>query len=120
MSLRRRSVRDRAVSREPFLLGDLSIDYGQRRVTVAGQEVTLTDTEYRLLYEFSVNVGQVLSWQHLMNRVWAARETGDSRVVRAYVRRLRHKLGETAANPRYIFNERRMGYRMGHAEERGP
>ena len=119
VSLRRRAARGRAVSREPFLLGDLAIDYGQQRVTVAGREVVLTETEYRLLYELSVNGGQVLSWQHLMNRVWAARETGDSQVVRAYVRRLRHKLGDTAANPRYIFNERRMGYRMGHAEERG-
>ena len=52
-----------------------------------------------------------------MRRVWSAQEAGDARVVRAYVLRLRKKLGETAADPRYIFNEPRVGYRMGPPKE---
>ena len=52
-----------------------------------------------------------------MSRVWSAREPDDSGVVRAYVKRLRQKLGETADNPRYIFNEPRVGYRLGEPEE---
>ena len=118
-SLRRRTGPERAAPREPFLLGDLAIDYGQRRVTVGGRPVTLTETEYRLLYELSINAGRVLTRDQIMDRVWAARATTDTRVVRAYVKRLREKLGETAANPTYIFNEPRVGYRMGQAVETG-
>ena len=116
-ALRRREAPDRGASRESFRLGDLAIDYAQRRVTVGGQAVALTGTEYRLLYELSVNAGQVLSREHLMSRVWSARESADSRIVRAYVKRLRETLGETAANPRYIFNEPRVGYRLGPEPE---
>jgi two-component system KDP operon response regulator KdpE len=119
-SLRRRTGPERAAPREPFLLGDLAIDYGQRRVTVGGRPVTLTETEYRLLYELSINAGRVLTRDQLMDRVWAARATTDTRVVRAYVKRLREKLGETAANPTYIFNEPRVGYRLGETEDAAP
>ena len=118
-ALRRRDAPEREGFREAFQLEDLAIDYAQRRVTVGGRAVALTETEYRLLYELSVNAGQVLSREHLMNRVWSTRESADSRLVRAYVKRLREKLGETAANPRYIFNEPRVGYRMGQAVETG-
>ena len=112
-ALRRRDAPEREGFREAFQLEDLAIDYAQRRVTVGGRAVAVTETEYRLLYELSVNAGQVLSRAHLMNRVWSTRESADSRLVRAYVKRLREKLAETAANPRYIFNEPRVGYRMG-------
>ena len=54
---------------------------------------------------------RTLSRERLMSRVWSTRETDDSTMVRGYVRRLRLKLGETADNPRYIFNEPRVGYR---------
>ena len=116
-ALRRREAPERRAAPESFRLGDLAIDYAQRRVTVGGQAVALTETEYRLLYELSVNAGQVLSREHLMSRVWSARESADSRIVRAYVKRLRERLGETAAEPRYIFNEPRVGYRLGEAKE---
>ena len=79
--------------------------------------VTLTDTEYRLLCELAVNAGQTLSRERLMSRVWSTREPKDYSVVRAYVKRLRQKLGETADNPKYIFNEPRVGYRLGEADE---
>ena len=113
---RRRQEAERGAPREPFRLGDLVIDYSQRRVTLAGRPLALTETEYRLLYELSVNPGRVLSRDYLMSRVWAAREDGHPQVVRAYVRRLRRKLGESAGNPRYIFSEPRVGYRLGELE----
>ena len=121
-ALRRQSAELKA-PRDPFRLGDLVIDYSQRRVTVGGRTVALTETEYRLLYELSLNPGRVLSRDYLMSRVWAAREDGDPQVVRAYVRRLRRKLGESADNPKYIFSEPRAGYWLGEqemmAEEQG-
>ena len=116
-ALRRHEAPEREAYGEPFHLADLAIDYAQRRVTLGDRPVTLTDTEYRLLCELAVNAGQTMSRERLMSRVWSAREPDDSGVVRAYVKRLRQKLGETAENPRYIFNEPRVGYRLGEAKE---
>ncbi len=116
-ALRRRETQERELYRESFQLGELAIDYARRRVTLSGRDVALTDTEYRLLCELAVNGGRVLSREHLMSRVWSARAPDESGVVRAYVKRLRQKLGETADNPSYIFNEPRVGYRLGPAGE---
>ena len=97
---------------EPFVLGDLALDYAGRAVSVAGRPVRLTPTEYDLLFELSVNAGRVLSFDHLLERVWGLEHTGDRRTVRTYVKRLRRKLGEDGDDPRYIFAEPRVGYRM--------
>ena len=110
-SLLRRVAENRA--QEPYQLGDLTIDYGERRVTLAGQPVSLTETEYRLLAELSVHAGRVVTRNQLLQRVWPNRTSPDPRVVRAYVMRLREKLGDDANNPRYIVSEPRVGYRMG-------
>ena len=111
-SLRRRAASVQAAGREPYVLGDLAIDYGERRVTVASRPVQLTETEYKLLFELSINAGRVLTHDRLLRRVWALRDSGDLQVVRAYVKRLRRKLGDDANSPAYIFTEPRVGYRM--------
>ena len=116
-ALRRHDATEPASHERVFELGELTVDYAKRRVTVDGRAVALTETEYRLLCELAVHVGTSLSHEHLMRRVWSSRGHGDSSVVRGYVRRLRQKLGETAANPRYIFNEPRVGYRLGEPED---
>ena len=52
-----------------------------------------------------------------MSRVWSTRESRDFKIVRAYVKRLREKLGESAASPGYVFNEPRASYRLGPEAE---
>ena len=95
-----------------MVLGDLAIDYDRRRVTVAGRAVELTATEYELLRVLSHGAGRALTHETLLRRVWAGRGNGDPKIVRAYVKRLRSKLGDDAADPAWIFNERGVGYRM--------
>ncbi len=97
---------------ENYLLEDLVINYAERRVIVAGQPVVLSATEYALLYELSTNAGQVLTHSRLMQRVWSRGHSGDTRLVRTVVKRLRQKLGDDANDPKYIFTEPRVGYRM--------
>ena len=103
---------------EPYVLGDLTINYAERRVTVAGQPVELTATEYEMLSELSVNAGRVLTHDELLRRVWET-NVGDVRVIRTLVRQLRGKLGDDARSPTYIFAERRVGYRMPKGQELG-
>ena len=67
--MRRQAASDRTRAREPYLLGDLTINYAERRVTVAVRPVQLTATEYKLLFELSVNAGRVLTHDQLLRRV---------------------------------------------------
>ena len=97
---------------ENYLYGDLVIDYAQREVTVSGRPVHLTATEYKLLTELSTAAGRVLTHEQLLRRVWGPLYSSDSRIVRTYVKELRHKLGDDATRPTYIFTEPGVGYRM--------
>ncbi len=97
---------------EPFFLGDLAIHYDRRRVAVAGRPVRLTATEYELLRVLSLSAGRVLTYASLLRQVWGRRVHGDPELVRAFVKKLRGKLGDDARKPAYILNERGVGYRM--------
>ena len=108
-ALRRREV---AEPLEPYVLGDLTINYPARRASVAGRQAQLTTMEYRLLAELSVNAGKVLTYEHLLEKVWNEKSDADIRPMRTVVAKLRGKLGEDARNPRYVFTESRVGYFM--------
>ena len=97
---------------EPFVLGALAIDFDRRRVSVAGEPVALTATEYELLRVLALDAGRVLTYDTLLRRVWGPRDGADANLVRIFVRNLRKKLAEDAAEPTWIFNERGVGYRM--------
>ena len=118
-ALRRQTDPYRVESLEPYMLGDLTIDYAQRRVTVADQPVELTATEYALLFELSVNGGRVLTYEQLLQRVWGRTNSGDVWVIRPIVRNLRLKLDDDADSPTYIFTDTRVGYRMPKGREPG-
>ncbi|MYC29348.1 MAG: response regulator [Chloroflexi bacterium] len=117
-ALRRRTGPARMAPSEPYVRGDLTIDYAQRMVSVAGQPVRLTAIEYEFLRELSVHAGRVLTHQHLLQRVWGKTEPQTPRTIRTHLMRLRRKLGEDAENPRYIFAEPRVGYRMERPDAR--
>ena len=111
-ALRKRAAPGQIGKLEPFLLGDLAIDYAERLVTVEGRQVQLTATEYKLLSELTAAAGRVLTHKQLLRMVWGPLYSSDSRIVHTYVKQLRHKLGDDARHPRYIFTEPRVGYRM--------
>ena len=97
---------------EPFVLGDLTIDYAQRRVTVSGNPVPVTPTEFDLLAELSMEAGRVVPHDRLLRRVWSPGKPGNLRVLRTHLMKLRRKLGDDAQDPRFILTEPRVGYRM--------
>ena len=97
---------------EPFVFGELTIEYERRRVTVGGRVVSLTATEYEVLRILSVNAGRVVTSDSLLRQAWGMRKSDDTEPVRAFVKKLRAKLGDAAADPAFIFTERGVGYRM--------
>ena len=118
-ALRRQTDPYRVEPSEPYVLDDLVIDYAERCVTVANRPVQLTASEYELLFELSVNAGRVLTHDQLLRRVWGLTNSGDVRVLRTLVKRLRRKLDDEASSPTYIFAEPRVGYRMPKGQEPG-
>lgn len=110
--LRRSSTPAETGSGSLFQLRDLLINFYERTVTVSGQPVQLTATEYKLLSELSNSAGRVLTQDLLLQRIWGPEYVGDTQLLRSYVKSLRQKLGDDARNPLYIFTEHGVGYRM--------
>ena len=115
-ALRRREGPYRAESLDPYVVGDLTIDYVSRHVSIGGRQLKLTAKEYDLLHALSVNAGRVVTHDQLLRRVWGGGKRGSVQTLRTLLRRLRRKLDEDASDPTYIFSEPRVGYRMASAE----
>ncbi len=94
----------------------MTVDYARRRVTLAGRRVPLRDTEYRLLVELAVDVGTPVAYDDLLQQVWGLPPSADRWTLRSTVKSIRRKLGDEARKPTYIFNESKVGYRLGMAE----
>lgn len=92
--------------------GDLVIDRGALKVSLAGREIHLTPTELRLLLELVRHPGQVLSRRYLLREVWDHTHVGDSRLVDACVQRVRAKIEPVPADPVFIHTVRGFGYRF--------
>ncbi len=109
----RRTEAARVVPAQPPLIsGDLQINFGERRVTVAGKEVKLTPTEYNLLQELVLNVNKVLTHRMLLGKVWGLEYGQEREYLRVFIRRLRKQLEPDPENPRYIITVRGVGYRF--------
>ena len=102
-----------AVPSQPsFISGDLEINFAQRRVTVAGTEIKLTPTEFRLLQELVLNAGKVLTHIHLLNKVWGPEYREEKEYLHTFVRRLRRKLESDSMEPSYILSVPGVGYQF--------
>ncbi|HJT57636.1 MAG TPA: response regulator transcription factor [Ktedonobacteraceae bacterium] len=91
-------------------IGDLSIDYTQHLVTKAGQEVSLTATEYRILAYLAQNVGRVVTQDLLLEHVWGSEYLGESHMLQVNINRLRRKIEADPSHPHYILTKVGVGY----------
>lgn len=92
--------------------GDIEIDLARRSVRVKERVVRLTPTEYELLRVLALNAGKPVSHSTLLRQVWGDYAIGDRYNTRYVVAQIRKKLGDDAADPRYIVNEPGVGYRL--------
>ena len=93
-------------------VGDLRVDPDAHQVTVGGEPVDLTPTEFDLLATLTSRPRQVWSRQQLLDAVWGPGWIGDERIVDVHVAHLRAKLGPDAA-ARYVVTVRGVGFRLG-------
>jgi two-component system KDP operon response regulator KdpE len=97
--------------------GPLRIDLTRRRVTMNGQGVRLTRTEYNLLRELATHPNRVLLHEELLTAVWGFEYRNDLDYLRAYVRYLRRKLEPEPDNPQLIITYPGVGYMLACPEE---
>jgi len=111
--LRRARVPD-SVKHEPvFVLGNFTMNFAQRKVTArGGQDVRLSPTEYRLLYELVTNAGRVVLHTDLLGKVWGRDYRDETEYLRVYVRYLRQKIEDEPSKPKLILTEPGVGYRF--------
>lgn len=95
---------------QPFTSGELEVDFARRSVSVRGEPVRLTGTEYRLLYHLVRHAGQVLTHEALLARVWGREYTDEISYLKSYISRLRNKLERDPHNPEYLLTEYGVGY----------
>lgn len=111
--LRRPRSPDTGASARVF--GDLEIDVAGREVSVAGDRIELTRTEFDILDTLSSRPRAVLARRALLEAVWGEDWFGDDHVIDVHVANLRRKLGDDPAESRYVRTVRGVGYRMGGA-----
>lgn len=95
-----------------FQIGDLTIDLERRRVSLAGQEVGLSPTEYAILKALADEDGRMLSHEALLKAIWGPTYGTERNYLHVYIRRLRLKIEPDPANPRYLITEPGAGYRL--------
>lgn len=95
-----------------FRIDDLQVDLPRRRVTVKGEEVQLTPTEYELLRLLVTHAGKVLTHSQILKRIWGVAYVEQPHVLRVNISNLRRKIEPDPSRPSYIVTEPGVGYRM--------
>ena len=93
-----------------FTCDGLSIDFAQHKVMVAGEEVRLSSTEYRILSLLARKVGRVFTHDQLLEKVWGWEYRGATHILQIAISRLRQKIGDDPRNPKYILTKVGIGY----------
>jgi len=105
-------VTDDAKQRREITVGDLRIEPTTHRAFVGDREIVLVNKEFELLAFLAENPGIVFSRDTLLDRVWGLEALGDTATVTVHINRIREKMGDNTASPRYIETVWGAGYRM--------
>lgn len=113
----RQSAAGESAASGVFELHDLAIHYATRQVTIAGQPIHLTQTEYNVLSLLAAHAGKLLTYTAMHNAIWGEADPGGIKKLQVNMANLRKKLGIRPGDNRYIINELGVGYRMPLNEE---
>jgi len=110
--LRRYRAGTEATRANELVRGGLRVDFAQRRVTMRGQHVALTPTEYNLLFQLVTNPGRVMTHRELLDKEWGDEYSEEVHYRKVYVGRLRTKRELDPGKPELILTARGVGYRF--------
>ena len=115
-ALRHAAQRSAGHPAQTYVCGGLSVDWEKRRVILAGQDIHLTQNEYKIVALLAQHAGKVLTYDQIIQHVWGPNAAGDNRILRVNMANIRRKLEVNPAEPEYIFTEIGVGYRMAEGE----
>ena len=95
-----------------FTVGDMEIDYDQRMVTIGGNDIRLTQTEYNIVALLSEHAGKMMTYNTIIQEIWGSADTGSIKRLQVNMANIRKKLGSKPGKQKYIYNELGVGYRM--------
>jgi two-component system, OmpR family, KDP operon response regulator KdpE len=95
-----------------FESGDLRVDFTARKITVNGEDVRLTPTEYELLRLFILHADKTLTHRQLLTQIWGPEATTETQYLHVFIRQLRRKLEPDPSKPRHFVTEPGIGYRF--------
>ena len=101
---------------EQFRSGDLSIDFSKHRVYICGEDVHLTQNEYRIVTLLAKYSGRVITYDTIMQEIWGPNMKSDNKILRVNMANIRRKIEKNPAEPEYIFTEAGVGYRLREAD----
>lgn len=97
-------------------VGGLTVDLERHTVTVDGEEVHLTQNEYKIVVLLAKYAGRVLTYDFMKRELWGPMATDGNQILRVHMANIRRKLEKNPAEPQYIFTEIGVGYRMAEAD----
>ena len=114
MFRRQEAMQDSGVAKKETLIntGDLSIDPAKRTVALNGKEVDITAKEFDLIYHFATHPGRVYTRPQLLDLIWGYAHSGYEHTVNSHINRLRSKIEEDPANPKYVLTVWGVGYKF--------
>ena len=99
-----------------FVAGDLTIDYDKHQVLIAGENAHLTQNEYKIVALLGKCAGKVLTYDFILKELWGPQSRGSNQILRVNMANIRRKIEKNPAEPRYIFTEVGVGYRMAEGD----
>lgn len=101
----------------PYRHGEMTLDFSKRLLTIGNQPVHLTPIEYKIVAYLAQNSGKVITYATILSNVWGPYADSDNKILRVNMANIRRKIEDDPAQPRYIFTEVGVGYRMAEDEE---
>ena len=95
-----------------YSVGDLVVDFNKHQALVRGENVKLTLSEFRIVSLLAKHAGKVLTYDFIMKELWGPRAGGDNQILRVNMANIRRKIEDNPAEPKYLFTEVGVGYRI--------
>lgn len=109
--------RKRYGGQDAYQARDLKVDFEKRMVLLNGAQIHLTPVEYRIMECLARNSGKMITYQMLLEKIWGPYTSGSNKILRVNMTNIRRKIGDNPAEPKYIFTEAGVGYRMAESSE---
>lgn len=111
------SENDEVALQGSYHVGDMVIDYRKHRVCIGGEAIHLTPNEYKIVALLGLHAGQVMTYKAILRELWGPSASTDNKILRVHMASIRRKIEPNPNEPRYIFTEVGVGYRMADNED---